>query len=62
MEVLKGIKTVQQIAKEFEVHLGRFNRVFTEWLWRSIKYEAIFIREHSTVDALEWKVERWMKH
>lgn len=42
---------------------GRWmDNVFIERLWRSIKYEEIYLREHATVDALERGVERWMKH
>jgi putative transposase len=41
---------------------GRWmDNVFIERLWRSIKYEEIYLREHATVDALERGVERWMK-
>jgi len=42
---------------------GRWmDNVFIERLWRSIKYEEIYLREHATVAALECGVERWMKH
>ena len=42
---------------------GRWmDNVFIERLWRSIKYEEIYLREHGTVDELEHGVERWMKH
>lgn len=42
---------------------GRWmDNVFIERLWRSIKYEEIYLREHATVDALERGVGRWMKH
>ena len=42
---------------------GRWmDNVFIERLWRSIKYEEIYLREHATVDALERGVARWMKH
>lgn len=42
---------------------GRWmDNVFIERLWRSIKYEEIYLREHATVDELEGGVERWMKH
>jgi putative transposase len=42
---------------------GRWmDNVFIERLWRSIKYEEIYLREHATVDELERGVERWMKH
>jgi putative transposase len=41
---------------------GRWmDNVFIERLWRSIKYEEIYLREHATVDALERGVDRWMK-
>ena len=38
------------------------DNVFIERLWRSIKYEEIYLREHATVDELERGVDRWMKH
>ena len=42
---------------------GRWmDNVFIERLWRSIKYEEIYLREHATVAALEQGVQRWMKH
>lgn len=42
---------------------GRWmDNVFIERLWRSIKYEEIYLREHATVQELERGVERWMKH
>ena len=41
---------------------GRWmDNVFIERLWRSIKYEEIYLCEHATVHALESGVERWMK-
>ena len=41
---------------------GRWmDNVFIERLWRSIKYEEIYLREHATVRELERGVERWMK-
>jgi putative transposase len=40
---------------------GRWmDNVFIERLWRSIKYEEIYLREYATVDALEVGVDRWM--
>lgn len=40
---------------------GRWmDNVFIERLWRSIKYEEIYLREYATVDELERGVERWM--
>jgi putative transposase len=42
---------------------GRWmDNVFIERLWRSIKYEEIYLREHATVAGLEQGVARWMKH
>ena len=42
---------------------GRWmDNVFIERLWRSIKYEEIYLREHATVHELERGVDRWMKH
>lgn len=42
---------------------GRWmDNVFIERLWRSIKYEEIYLREHATVRELEQGVERWFKH
>jgi putative transposase len=41
---------------------GRWmDNVFIGRLWRSIKYEEIYLCEHATVDALERGVERWMR-
>ncbi len=41
---------------------GRWmDNVFIEWLWRSLKYEEIYLREHATVRELEQGVERWMR-
>jgi len=40
---------------------GRWmDNVFIERLWRSIKYEDIYIREYATVDLLDQGVDRWM--
>ena len=42
---------------------GRWmDNVFIERLWRSIKYEEIYLREHATVRALEQGVARWVEH
>jgi len=42
---------------------GRWmDNVFIERLWRSIKYEDIYLREYATVAALEHGVNGWMKH
>ena len=42
---------------------GRWmDNVFIERLWRSIKYEDIYLREYATVVGLEQGVEHWMKH
>lgn len=41
---------------------GRWmDNVFIERLWRSIKYEDIYLREYATVAALDTGVSRWMK-
>ncbi len=41
---------------------GRWmDNVFIERLWRSIKYEEIYLREHSTLPALEAGLERWFE-
>jgi putative transposase len=40
---------------------GRWmDNVFIERLWRSLKYEDIYIKEYTTVAALEQGVEIWM--
>jgi putative transposase len=40
---------------------GRWmDNVFIERLWRSLKYEDIYIKEYATVDALEEGIESWM--
>lgn len=42
---------------------GRWmDNVFIERLWRSIKYEEIYLKEHASVAELEQGVDRWMKH
>jgi len=42
---------------------GRWmDNVFIERLWRSLKYEDIYLKEYRSVAALEIGVERWMKH
>lgn len=42
---------------------GRWmDNVFIERLWRSIKYEDIYLKEYATVAALEQGVDRWMRH
>lgn len=39
---------------------GRWmDNVFIERLWRSVKYEEIYLFEHSTVDALAKGLEKW---
>jgi putative transposase len=35
------------------------DNVFIERLWRSLKYEEIYLREHGTLPALEAGLERW---
>ena len=42
---------------------GRWmDNVFIERLWRSLKYEDIYLRGYSTMDELESGVSKWMKH
>ena len=42
---------------------GRWmDNVFIERLWRSLKYEEIYLREHATVRALEKGVNCWIEH
>jgi len=42
---------------------GRWmDNVFIERLWRSIKYEDIYLKEHPNVAELEAGVDRWIKH
>jgi putative transposase len=39
---------------------GRWmDNVFIERLWRSVKYEEIYLHEHATLPALEGGLERW---
>jgi putative transposase len=41
---------------------GRWmDNVFIERLWRSLKYEEIYLREHSTVPALRFGLARWFE-
>ena len=42
---------------------GRWmDNVFVERLWRSVKYEEIYLREHATLPALAAGLERWFGH
>lgn len=42
---------------------GRWmDNVFIERLWRSVKYEEIYLREHDTLPALEAGLRRWFAH
>ena len=42
---------------------GRWmDNVFIERLWRSLKYEDIYLRGYATVAELESGVSKWMKH
>ena len=41
---------------------GRWmDNVFIERLWRSLKYEEIYLREHATMEALNTGLTRWFK-
>lgn len=41
---------------------GRWmDNVFIERLWRSVKYEEIYLREHSTLPVLEAGLQGWFK-
>ena len=41
---------------------GRWmDNVFIERLWRSVKYEEIYLREHSTLPALEAGLLEWFQ-
>ena len=35
------------------------DNVFIERLWRSVKYEEIYLREHDTIPALIKGLDRW---
>ena len=37
------------------------DNVFIERLWRSLKYEEIYLREHATLPALESGLKKWVK-
>lgn len=42
---------------------GRWmDNVFIERLWRSLKYEEIYLREHATVRELEQGAAHWIEH
>ena len=42
---------------------GRWmDNVFIERLWRSLKYEEIYVKEHATLHDLEAGLERWFGH
>lgn len=42
---------------------GRWmDNVFIERLWRSVKYEDIYLREYGTLSALNQGMERWFDH
>jgi len=38
------------------------DNVFIERLWRSVKYEDIYLREYATVAELEKGLNHWMEH
>jgi putative transposase len=41
---------------------GRWmDNVFIERLWRSLKYEEIYLREHATVPVLESGLQKWFE-
>jgi putative transposase len=41
---------------------GRWmDNVFIERLWRSVKYEEVYLREHATLPALEAGLDRWFE-
>lgn len=41
---------------------GRWmDNVFIERLWRSVKYEEVYLREHATLPALETGLDRWFE-
>ena len=56
LEALKGVKTVQEIAKEFDVHPVQVS----DWK-KKLSTLASSVFESGTVHALESGVERWMK-
>ena len=37
------------------------DNVFIERLWRSLKYEDIYLKDYATVAALEQGVDHWMR-
>lgn len=42
---------------------GRWmDNVFVERLWRSVKYEEIYIKEHASIPALERGLHAWFEH
>jgi len=43
------------------VDRGPPHNVFIERLWRSLKYEEIYLREHATLPALEAGLKKWFK-
>jgi putative transposase len=53
----------QLTANEIRISMdgkGRWmDNVFIERLWRSVKYEEIYLHEHSTVTGLEAALEQW---
>ena len=51
---------VKESAEDLQIKRWMDN-VFIERLWRSVKYEEIYLREHSTLPALEMGLRRWFQ-
>ena len=53
------------VLKDHEIKIsmdgkGRWmDNVFIERLWRSLKYEEIYLRDHATLGAMRGGLERW---
>ncbi|WP_265593325.1 integrase core domain-containing protein, partial [Verrucomicrobium sp. BvORR034] len=58
------IKRVEELGARISMDgKGRWmDNVFIERLWRSVKYEEIYQREHATIPRLEVGLAQWFEH
>lgn len=49
---MEGILTAAGIQIRMDGRVRAFDNIFNERLWRSVKYEDIYLKEYTTVPAL----------
>jgi transposase InsO family protein len=65
LAAVKGDRTIAQLAEHFAVHQHGWqgawrDNVFVERLWRSVKYEEVYLRAYENVGEARHSIGRYL--